>query len=168
MKANIAPFGLRMQPELKMIIKQEAKRNNRSMNSEIIHRLEKSVKGACEMTGKDRLVKHQDKIIFRAPDGMRERLKVAAKRNNISMNELILEILEQHFPAPNRLSERLSNLADAVKVLRENVNVDEVIFFNRKIEELFSDINSGLIPLDDDVAKGTVARFIEQWGKHTK
>ncbi|TPW27798.1 Arc family DNA-binding protein [Martelella alba] len=40
--ANIAPFGLRMQPELKEKIKQAAEDNGRSMNAEIVQRLEDS------------------------------------------------------------------------------------------------------------------------------
>jgi hypothetical protein len=43
--ANIAPFGLRMQPDLKDRIKAEAERSNRSMNAEIIARLEESLDG---------------------------------------------------------------------------------------------------------------------------
>lgn len=38
--AAIAPFGLRMQPELKERIEKAAAQNNRSMNAEIIARLE--------------------------------------------------------------------------------------------------------------------------------
>ncbi|MGO7353345.1 Arc family DNA-binding protein [Rhizobium leguminosarum] len=41
--ANIAPFGLRMQPDLKDRIKAEAERSNRSMNAEIVARLEESL-----------------------------------------------------------------------------------------------------------------------------
>lgn len=37
---QIAPFGLRMQPELKAWLVEQAQRNFRSLNAEIIHRLE--------------------------------------------------------------------------------------------------------------------------------
>jgi hypothetical protein len=40
--ADIAPFGLRMRPELKRRMEEAAKTNNRSLNSEIIARLEQS------------------------------------------------------------------------------------------------------------------------------
>lgn len=40
--ASIAPFGLRMQSELKERVKAAAERNNRSMNAEIVARLEES------------------------------------------------------------------------------------------------------------------------------
>jgi len=41
--ANIAPFGLRMQPDLKARIEKSARQNNRSMNAEIVELLERSI-----------------------------------------------------------------------------------------------------------------------------
>lgn len=41
--ANIPPFGLRMQPELKARIEEAAKANNRSLNAEIVARLESTI-----------------------------------------------------------------------------------------------------------------------------
>lgn len=40
--ANITPFGLRMQPDLKAKVEEAARTNNRSLNSEIVARLEYS------------------------------------------------------------------------------------------------------------------------------
>ncbi|MDP2779849.1 Arc family DNA-binding protein [Devosia sp.] len=37
--ANITPFGLRMQPDLKAQVEASARKNSRSMNSEIVYRL---------------------------------------------------------------------------------------------------------------------------------
>jgi len=42
--ANIAPFGLRMQPELKQQIEEQALASGRSLNAEIVWRLEQSLK----------------------------------------------------------------------------------------------------------------------------
>ncbi|WP_197419240.1 Arc family DNA-binding protein [Burkholderia sp. BDU5] len=43
MKAyQIAPFGLRMQPELREYLTEQAQKNFRSLNNEIIQRLEAS------------------------------------------------------------------------------------------------------------------------------
>lgn len=42
--ANIVPFGLRMQPQLKARMEEAAKASNRSLNSEIVARLEDSFK----------------------------------------------------------------------------------------------------------------------------
>ena len=41
--ANIVPFGLRLQPELKRRVEEAAKANSRSLNAEIAARLEKSL-----------------------------------------------------------------------------------------------------------------------------
>ena len=39
---NINPFGLRLQPDLKMLVEASAKRNKRSINAEIVARLEET------------------------------------------------------------------------------------------------------------------------------
>jgi len=41
-----------------------------------------------------------DKVIVRLPDGMRDRIKAAAERNNRSMNAEIVATLEEKYPAP--------------------------------------------------------------------
>lgn len=43
MSRSIAPFGVRMPPELKAQIEQSAKDNGRSINAEVVHRLEESI-----------------------------------------------------------------------------------------------------------------------------
>ncbi|GJK86602.1 MULTISPECIES: Arc family DNA-binding protein [Citrobacter] len=43
---NIAPFGLRMPDELREAIAERAKRNGRSMNSEIVQILENAISGS--------------------------------------------------------------------------------------------------------------------------
>ena len=46
--ASITPFGLRMQPELKQQIEEQARANGRSLNAEIVWRLEKSLPGSAD------------------------------------------------------------------------------------------------------------------------
>ena len=43
MSRDINPFGLRMPPELKEKIADQAKESGRSVNAEIVHRLEESL-----------------------------------------------------------------------------------------------------------------------------
>lgn len=40
----------------------------------------------------------QDKYVLRLPDGMRDRIKLAAEKNNRSMNAEIVAALEEKFP----------------------------------------------------------------------
>ncbi|OHC94155.1 MAG: hypothetical protein A3H25_18230 [Sphingomonadales bacterium RIFCSPLOWO2_12_FULL_63_15] len=46
--ANIVPFGLRMQPDLKQKVQSAADANGRSLNAEIVHRLETSLRDDAE------------------------------------------------------------------------------------------------------------------------
>jgi plasmid stability protein len=43
---------------------------------------------------------YQDRYMLRLPDGMRDRIKIAAANNNRSMNAEIVALLEEHYPAP--------------------------------------------------------------------
>lgn len=45
---QIAPFGLRMAPELKELLMKKAGENKRSLNSELVTRLEASLKAEKE------------------------------------------------------------------------------------------------------------------------
>ncbi|OWJ72512.1 hypothetical protein CDV50_04890 [Haematobacter massiliensis] len=45
--------------------------------------------------------KQLDQFVVRLPDGMRERIKVAAETNNRSMNAEIVATLEEKYPAPS-------------------------------------------------------------------
>lgn len=52
--SHIAPFGVRMQPELKARLEAAAKETGRSMNAEIIARLEQSFAPSDELSEADR------------------------------------------------------------------------------------------------------------------
>ncbi len=47
---------------------------------------------------KEPLAKDQEKFVLRLPDGMRDRIKLAAERNNRSMNAEIIAALEEKYP----------------------------------------------------------------------
>lgn len=54
----------------------------------------------------------QDKFMLRLPDGMRDRIKAAAERNNRSMNAEIVSRLEQSFAPPVNLPSDEVELTD--------------------------------------------------------
>lgn len=62
--------------------------------------------------------KDQDKFVVRLPDGMRERIKAKADRAGMSMNEAIVWCLEQHFPEPKTIEDKIDELVEAVAVLK--------------------------------------------------
>jgi hypothetical protein len=45
-------------------------------------------------------IQPQDKYVLRLPDGMRDRIKAFADKNNRSMNAEIIATLERAYPAP--------------------------------------------------------------------
>lgn len=63
--ASIAPFGLRMQPELKQQIEEQARANGRSLNAEIVWRLEQSL--ASEADGQS-WIKTAKAVSTKVPD----------------------------------------------------------------------------------------------------
>lgn len=70
--ANIAPFGLRMPPELKERVQKSAQKNNRSMNSEIIALLEHALAYYESVDGwkfGDVIGAHEYQDFLRAEDG---------------------------------------------------------------------------------------------------
>ncbi|MBY5733407.1 MULTISPECIES: Arc family DNA-binding protein [Rhizobium] len=73
--ANITPFGLRMQPALKRQIEEAAKLSGRSLNSEIVSRLEASLVQAEDNRDVDKQIRevidgHEQRII-----GLEEKLE---------------------------------------------------------------------------------------------
>ena len=63
-----------------------------------------------------------DKFMLRLPDGMRARIKAAAKAANRSMNAEIVAALEEKFPPPLvRQKALLDLLADATAANREHL-----------------------------------------------
>jgi len=43
---------------------------------------------------------NQDKFIVRLPDGLRDRIRLAAETNHRSMNAEVVALLEKNYPAP--------------------------------------------------------------------
>lgn len=58
-----------------------------------------------------------DRFMLRLPDGMRDRIKIAAVKNGRSMNAEIVSVLQEHYPEPLRVSD----LEDALGMLLDLV-----------------------------------------------
>lgn len=94
-------------------------------------------------------VRDYDQFIVRLPPGMRERIKAKADRAGMSMNEAIVWCLENYFPAPETLDERLRDLANLVSMLKDSKDpygpVEALI---SEIEDTVDKIASDKIPTD--------------------
>lgn len=89
-----------------------------------------------------------DKFMLRLPDGMRERIKVAAETNNRSMNSEIVAALEEKFPPPRSI----------VEVVKQQVLLDLLAAAPEDREEHVRLANRALIQA------GSPDRFIIEGG----
>jgi hypothetical protein len=102
-------FKLRMTEDLKAAIERSAAANNRSMNAEIVARLDGSIsKEAFEIW---------------LPPELRERIEAEANRSEAEPNLLVVEALEKAFPQePPTLGKLVEMLKKAVDNDREPVS----------------------------------------------
>lgn len=104
--ANITPFGLRMQPDLKARVELSARENNRSLNAEIVYRLEESLardvwlNGLSQLEPTDTTEKLTSSLAiqFTPPDGVAERdfaiwlQDILQQSNEIVLKAIINEV----------------------------------------------------------------------------
>jgi hypothetical protein len=86
--------------------------------------------------------KEQDKFIVRLPEGMRERIKSKADRANMSMNEAIVWCLEQYFPAPTTITDKLNELVEMVAILKGDDTYQAV-------DQLVAEVHDAIVALRD-------------------
>lgn len=77
---------------------------------------ERKVRHFAMMT--ERIPQDADKFLLRMPEGMRDRIKLAAERNNRSMNSEIISALERAFPEASGAGDALGDAAEALEELR--------------------------------------------------
>ncbi|KQV83274.1 Arc family DNA-binding protein [Rhizobium sp. Root1220] len=56
-----------------------------------------------------------DKIIIRLPDGLKERIRRVAEKNDRSVNAELLVLLEKTYPSETIIDEYVRDIADLVK-----------------------------------------------------
>lgn len=123
-QANIAPFGLRMQPDLKARVEAEARRNQRSLNAEIVARLEQWASlettqelMTVEITRLDKALREaQSKLKNQSLENLSEildmalpaklfrRIEQAAGTNGREILDEIISTLEKAYPPPRPFS----------------------------------------------------------------
>lgn len=116
------PDGMRDQ------LKGSAEKNNRSMNAEIVDRLEKSFR---------------DTLVL--PAGLLERISQYASRRGSSANEEIVRVLEQRFPEQWPVEEKLQELSDLMVALASGSIEPRIHSLVQKLEETVKGIASGRV-----------------------
>ena len=93
-----------------------------------------------------------EQVMIRLPDGMRNRIRLAAERNNRSMNAEIVEALEYSFPDPPPLDERLSEILVTLGTLASQTEDETpegiLAKFTNEVVETFASIRDGVWETD--------------------
>lgn len=95
--------------------------------------------------------RESDKFMLRLPDGMRDRIKLAAGENNRSMNQEIVAALEEKYPEPEFTAE---DFLTFLQSLTEPMSVEEE---QARREELNSTLRYFNIDLETVIAGGMIA-----------
>lgn len=72
-----------------------------------------------------------DKIIIRLPDGLKERIRLVAEKNDRSVNAELLTLLERTYPPEAIVDEYIRDIADLVRM----APIDDQARFWRSIIE---------------------------------
>ncbi|MBO0905569.1 Arc family DNA-binding protein [Jiella sonneratiae] len=104
-----------------------------------------------------------DQYMLRFPPGLRDRVKAYAELQGRSMNDEIIRILENEFPEPEGIEERVSRLLGLIAVLKageENPPVNRL--FNELVDTLRS-ISDGTLGGVDEATRDRLHRRLELW-----
>ncbi|MDW9699243.1 Arc family DNA-binding protein [Sinorhizobium meliloti] len=111
-------------------LKAEAERSGRSMNAEIVDRLEQSFRTPVEI-----------------PQDLLERIEAYAQRQGRTISEEVLRLLDREYPRQWPIEDSFSDLAEMLSMLKAGTaqGDDQLDKFVSKLEETFEGIATGQI-----------------------
>src|SRR5690606_18711212 len=80
----------------------------------------------------------------------------------MSMNEAIVWCLEQHFPAPTTVEDKINELAELVAILKGDNTYDAVDHLVSELHKVLAEIYKGKAKSSPNFEKAVSERF-EQW-----
>jgi len=84
----------------------------------------------------------QDKFVLRLPDGLRDRIKVAADKSGRSMNAEIVQLLEREYPVPEDVMHiHLSNIRRTLDLYEKETDPKERMRLQRLVEAMVTSGN---------------------------
>lgn len=107
----------------------------------------------------DRNPQAQDKFVVRFPDGLRDRIKMAAAENSRSMNAEIIHTLEEKYPAPAP-PEMLTEVAAFLDTLPERFDQIKDPEFKREFMREFLSI---MVEYGDPTSENIVDMLMAQF-----
>ncbi|MGV8952816.1 MAG: Arc family DNA-binding protein [Cypionkella sp.] len=148
-------FRLRIPAQIKDGIEDLARRNERSINAEIVYRLMQSLGDAPE----------GPKWTLHVPEDLQKRIALAAQRHGVSANDEVLNVLLELYPAPRTAAAVARELERMAEVLSPASSVEEVQRLVSKLQALAVHIYNGRAPDVDEAAQEKVADLYERHGE---
>jgi hypothetical protein len=108
-----------------------------------------------------------DQFPLRLPNGMRERIKTAAERHDVSMNEEIVNILLRFFPPVATLEDEINQVRTRVDLLRRGASIPGLAGLADAVEDLARDIARGRVVVSDPEARSEIADALDQHDHET-
>lgn len=106
---------------------------------------------------------NSDQFQLRLPPGLRERIKAYADRHGRSMNTEIVRILEREFPEPWSIGQRLGQLIEMTRVLKDGLSNEHADALNAAMRETIEAIVYKRISGVDDSAREELAELWNQF-----
>jgi hypothetical protein len=107
-----------------------------------------------------------EQVMIRLPDGMRDRIRLAAEKHGRSMNAEIVSVLELHFPEPFSFEKRLSDLLILARGLKLLPNIASVEALTEELEKTIEGIAHGQAPDLGEEARSQINDALQEWRMH--
>ncbi|MBQ0707867.1 Arc family DNA-binding protein [Ochrobactrum sp. AP1BH01-1] len=107
----------------------------------------------------------QDKYVLRLPDGMRDRIKLAAEKNNRSMNAEIVATLEEAYPPPLAAPYYFPGSDIGMLVLHWNSRSWAFIDWENWMHLKFGEVDASSLPNASDQHNYFVTAVLDKSGK---
>jgi hypothetical protein len=143
--ANVPPFGLRMLPELKERIAKAAAENSRSMNAEIVARLEESISSTYDA---------DTDIKLKLPEGVKGQLSFNALVYDQTLEEYLFDIIQQKL---GYMQDYMSASDEMDELRSEIFRREEEIKSSRELVSGFREINDYLRSVSKDAIENNAS-----------
>ncbi|MBD8555526.1 Arc family DNA-binding protein [Rhizobium sp. CFBP 8762] len=131
---------LRLTEEMKLTVTESARQNNRSVNAEIVQRLEQSFRGLPEL-----------------PEDLMDRISVYAQRQGRTAGEEILRLLEREYPKQWDIDDRMEHMANLLAALASGKSDGRINQFVIDMQDTVQGIVSGRVTGVDSEIRDEVA-----------
>lgn len=100
---------------------------------------------------------------LRLPPGLRERIKAYADRHGRSTNAEIVRVLENEFPEPWAVEDRIEQLLGLLKVMKGDASNEAIGKFVDEVDETIRGIITGRVRGLSEEQKNRVARIFAEY-----